>query len=979
MSNLQPKDFTTFFEEVHGYPPFPWQQRLVDHIAATARWPKLLDLPTGVGKTSALDVALFTFALNPAALPRRIVLVVDRRVVVDQVGEHAEKIKQRLNEAHPESVAQQVAMALRASFGGDTDLDPLHIAVLRGGMPQENAWAKTPDQPLLAASTVDQIGSRLLFRGYGVSRTMAPIHAGLLGNDTLILLDEVHLAGPFSETLAAVAHWRKVSDTHLQTRWQVVTMSATPGDDDISGDVFSLAEDDRDNSVLVQRLSAHKVASLYEIKSSANATEDTANQRTAEECVARARAFVKQGAKTVAIVVNRVDTARRARALLESDDETMDAALLTGRMRSLDRDALLSEWTDRIRSGRAEVADARPLVVCATQCIEAGADFDFDALVTECASLDALRQRFGRLDRLGKRGATRASIVVRSDQLGEKATDPVYGVALRNTGRWLKDQPAVDFGIDHLQLPDNIRAYLKQPDHAPVMLPGHLDAWVRTSPAPAPDPDVSLWLHGPKTTVSDVQVVWRADIDDESHDPNQWHVAYRVAQHGTDRRTRMKFRDDELREMIGTAPPGSQEAISLPIHVVRAWLTHDTAPSFSDVEGEETEETREKPDSEPRRRDRWVVRWRGNESDDTGIIPPNDVRPGDTIVVPARFGGIRYGNFDPTSDEPVSDIGDFVQWQQRGRAVLRLHPRVLAFGFQTGSVAVPQVDDRTDVGQVLEFVDGLSVNPAKELHSYDADGLLRALKAYSASRPPRVVPSPHTRTWTVLGKKRRASGDVTTEGESGTFTATEVPLLEHLGSVGDKAHKFAQALRLPERLVRDLQLAGHIHDVGKADPRFQTMLVGGNRFRAATLVAPLAKSAIPMRDPAARREARKKAGYPSDGRHELVSVAMIQGHSELRRRASDWDLVLHLVASHHGWCRPFPPAAQDEAVPVHLALADGTELDGSTQHELARLDSGVAERFFALVRKYGWWGLAWLETILRLADHRVSEKEQENG
>ncbi|HEY1187015.1 MAG TPA: hypothetical protein VGE74_05125 [Gemmata sp.] len=199
MSAPAPDQFEAFYEAVHGYAPFPWQKRLAGRVCGSD-WPRAIALPTAAGKTACIDATVFALACaKDIRQPRRIFFVVDRRIVVDQAWRHATDLADKLCTAK-NGILKRVADALRA-LAGEDDARPLDVYALRGGMYRESAWARSPLQPTVIASTVDQVGSRLLFRGYGVSDSMKPIHAGLVGNDALILLDEAHCAKPFDQTM----------------------------------------------------------------------------------------------------------------------------------------------------------------------------------------------------------------------------------------------------------------------------------------------------------------------------------------------------------------------------------------------------------------------------------------------------------------------------------------------------------------------------------------------------------------------------------------------------------------------------------------------------------------------------------------------------------------------------------------------------------------------------------------------------------
>ena len=159
--------------------------------------------------------------------------------------------------------------------------------------------------------------------------------------------------------------------------------------------------------------------------------------------------------------------------------------------------------------------------------------------------------------------------------------------------------------------------------------------------------------------------------------------------------------------------------------------------------------------------------------------------------------------------------------------------------------------------------------------------------------------------------------------------------------MADAARRIGTALALPVPLVDALAAAGAWHDRGKARAVWQ---------RAAGVPAggpPLAKSTRGTFRP------EWLGGY----RHEFGSLADAEG--ALPDETAHRDLILHLVAAHHGWARPaFPRRAQWDPE------------DSARANEARAVRA--AHRFARLQARYGPWRLAWLESLVKAADAWVS-------
>ena len=398
--------------------PFPWQEELLSRLSDCAGNRLALDVPTGLGKTSVIAAWLVALA-SKADLPRRLVYVVDRRAVVDQATEEATRLRKWL-ESQPD-VKQRLGLG---------EKERLPISTLRGQFADNREWLSDPTLPTIVVGTVDMVGSRLLFEGYGVSRKMRPYHAGFLGIDTLFVLDEAHLVPPFEALLQSVVetdsplHGDKLASP-VVPRSMLLTLSATGRA--TSDAVLQIDNRDLQHSVAGQRLNAVKRLTFHEPKK--DESLDLAARLAAEawalsgEGTLPRRIIVfcnsRDGAIKTEAAVTKLAKGDKKQGIESRDIETQ---LFVGARRVRERQEVADWLKAHGFIAGSEVTTELPSFVFSTSAGEVGVDLDADHMVSDLVPFERMVQRFGRVNRRGE-GDAEVRVAQRPDPAPDLADD----------------------------------------------------------------------------------------------------------------------------------------------------------------------------------------------------------------------------------------------------------------------------------------------------------------------------------------------------------------------------------------------------------------------------------------------------------------------------------------------------------------------------------------------------------------------------
>jgi CRISPR-associated endonuclease/helicase Cas3 len=995
--------------------PFPWQLDLLRRFRR-GHEVSSLDIPTGLGKTAVMAVWLVARALG-AALPRRLVYVVDRRAVVDQATEVAE------------SLCAWVAKERGVADALGLDDRPLPISTLRGQHVDNRAWLEDPSSPAIIVGTVDMVGSRLLFSGYGVSSKMRPYHAGLLGADTLVVLDEAHLVPAFEDLLRQVERGaesfgpNEPSLRGLVPRFKLLSLSATGRQTDAT--TLILSDDDRSNPTVKKCLTAKKALSIVDLTNVVEATATPEDGKSADDADEATKK--NKGPRLAGVLAKQaweVTTQGSAEIrCLVFCNARKDATAVAAELRKLAKSAGANEPTIELFVGGRRVKERtqargalarlgflagtgakleRSAFLIATSAGEVGVDLDADHMVCDLVAWERMVQRLGRVNRRGNGDAKVVVVVDREPAPSDSTTKALEKREASNAAKGQLDELMKKLNAlqgakasvlkgqkksadakateekrkqaekelkksisacqkrikafkdadakvvarheaavaqhralrallaavgergslspdalltlrDRQDLADALRAATTVEPLRPELTRALVDAWSMTS----------LDEHPGRPDVDPWLRGFRRD-DEKPQTTVVWRRHLPVRADGT-------FDAKVAKRFFEAAPPHASEQLETDTHVVLDWLIKRAA-TFSKVEGEALLEAKQVV--------AIALGWRGelrgwrtveqlaaansvgkNESKEAKKACEQRVKELEqllinaTIVIDARLGGLTDGLLNEKADAiaEASDDGS------------------------TTWLARPDVAEVPVTGFRIRVL-GAGEDDAAAWRTAPGAGWVRR----------------HLFVTTVVDGEPSAAlvidgwaGDAAMEEERAEADRPQ-QLDEHQSWAEDCARQIAGRLGVKKEdpITELLALAARLHDEGKRAARWQ------RAFKAPIDGHPYAKTRGPI-------DFDLLDGY----RHELGSLPYVEAHNDFKALGTDdQDFVLHLIAAHHGFARPvIGTTGCDDAPP-------------SIVEERAR---AVALRFARLSRRWGPWGLAWWEALLRSADQTASRRNQQ--
>lgn len=779
LPSITREEFGDFFAALNGgYAPFSWQEEVLDHICEHGVWPERINAPTGSGKSSVVDIHLFANALAAVGaaprVPRRLCVTVGRRALVDSQADRArEKIldhmgKALANESGESDILRRVAEALQ-SFQTRNDKDgndPFEVGHIRGELSNRALPVTDISACAIIAATPDMYGSRALFRGYGSTKAARPRETALLTMDTVMVLDEAHMNRQLLHTTQRIAQLQKrEADLGIPTL-QVVETTATPSTEDSDSTTLGVdieALDKPNDKKLRKRVYSHKELVLRPIdkwdgKPGNRAVVDAAVGAIKEFLAHREVGKGSEVAHTVGCIVNHVRTAISIKEELAKDLTEDEVQLLVGRMRPSDLEKLQNKHRDLFSTR----GDESVKVVVATQTLEVGIDVDFADLVTELAPASSLAQRFGRVNRLGRRKDSKVIVIEPASGDSVKKDAPPYkAVDLSNAYAWLEvlngtENPSVNPAamVKYPPVQSSPERLLYQRPEWPDLL-----EFSRTDENPYDEPDLDLWLHD--------------SLDAET------------AMGGVIVRDNLPSNTSAATEILKTSyfAPSDRETFPANLKILQEILDyqdeHGVKPrKFLYRQGEIS---------------LWQDADHGDESNQS--LAPGDVLLLDTSSVPFTNQGIAVTQRELPSTKDKLEAVPFLNGtlyvyekcadrEERFRKYLGLSPEE----------AAELLDSQASDGQKMI---------ASELSTEAEDG--QEVIAWYAE---------------VTGKESVEGSDIAQE----LAPAGPVLLDDHQNDVAERTRQLAENLGLAPEFSEALELAAKYHDEGKRDLRFQQML-----------------------------------------------------------------------------------------------------------------------------------------------------------